>query len=278
MSDKIEELINSLREVLESGKNVDVAEVPFINFNGDIAGKGLIWSGEGNNKQFIFANNPNRFFVSEDIDLAKNKSFSINSINVLNEKELGPTVIKSNLREVGRLKGLNVDGSVSINQYLVYDATTDRLGIGTDQPKATFNILDLNVDIIIGASDLTTAFVGTFNNTDLDIGTDNTSRISVKANGNIVLGNYASGDTKVNVIGSVGINVDNTDPRADLHVNGAIKFNNKLHLSGSASPQDGSFVEGDIVWNNSPKTGNYIGWTCVVAGTPGIWKGFGKIE
>lgn len=278
MSDKIEELINSLREVLESGKNVDVAEVPFINFNGDIAGKGLIWSGEGNNKQFIFANNPNRFFVSEDIDLAKNKSFSINNINVLNEKELGPTIVKSNLREVGRLKGLNVDGSVTINQYLVYDSTTDRLGIGTDQPKATFNILDLNVDIVIGASDLTTAFVGTFNHTDLDIGTDNTSRISIKSNGNIVLGNYASGDTKVNIIGSVGINVDNTDPRADLHVGGAIKFNNKLHLSGSSSPQNGSFVEGDIVWNNNPKTGNYIGWTCVAAGTPGVWKGFGKIE
>ncbi len=278
MSDKIEVLLNSLREVLESGKDVDVSEVPFIKFNGDIAGKGLIWVGNGNNKQFIFIDNPDRFFVSEDLDLAKGRSFSVNNVKVLNEKELGPTVTKSNLREVGRLNGLIVDGSLSINQYLVYDANTDRLGIGTDEPKSAFNILDMNVDLVFGATDPNVGFIGTFNNTDLDLGTDSTSRISIKANGDIVLGNYVSGDVKINVIGSMGINVNNIDPRTKLHVNGPIKFNDKIHLSGTEPPQSGIFNEGDIMWSANPQPGHFVGWICTRAGNPGLWNGFGRIE
>lgn len=275
---KIETLLASLREVLESGKEVDVAEVPFINFKGDIAGKGLLWTGDGNTKQFIFASSPNRFFVSEDIDLARNKSFSINGIGVLNENELGPSVTKSSLREVGRLKGLVVDGSLNINQYMFYDANTDRLGIGTDQPKSAISIADMNIELVLGASNPNTGSIGTFNSADLELVTDNTARITVSATGEITLGNVNNGATKVTVVGSLGINVNSIDPRTSLHVNGAIKFNDKIHLSGSEPPQGGTFTEGDILWNNSPQPGHFIGWVCTRAGNPGLWSGFGRIE
>lgn len=275
---KINSLLELLGEVLSQGSDVNTSEFPYLTIKGDINGKGILWSGQGHNKQFLFNNNPDRFFISEHIDLAKGKSLSINNIKILDEKELGPTVTKSNLREVGHLKGLIVDGSLSVNQYLVYDSVTDRLGLGTDQPKAAVNIIDQNVDIVIGAIDINTALIGTYNYTDLDIGTDNTARISIKAGGNIIIGNPSTGDTKVSIIGSLAINVNNADPRSSLHVNGALKFNDKLHLSGNEPPMSGSFNDGDIVWNNYPQPGKFVGWVCVKSGSPGIWNGFGRIE
>jgi hypothetical protein len=279
MSDqKIESLLTALREVLETGKDVNVAEVPFINFKGDIPGKGLIWSGDGHNKQLIYAANPGRFFVSETIDLAKGKGISVNNVKVIDDTELGSTVTKSNLREVGRLKGLIVDGGLSVNQYLVYDANTDRLGIGTDQPNATLSILDQNIELVFGASEPNVGSMGTFNSADLELVTDNTARLTIGAGGDITLGNPNFGPTKVKIVGTLGVNVSSIDPRTDLHISGAIKFNNKLHLSGSEAPTGGAFNEGDILWNNNPQPGIFIGWVCTRAGNPGLWSGFGRIE
>ena len=275
---KIESLLTALREVLENGQDVNVAEVPFINFKGDIPGKGLIWSGDGYNKQLIYAANPGRFFVSETIDLAKGKAISVNNVKVIDDTELGSTVTKSNLREVGRLKGLIVDGGLSVNQYLVYDATTDRLGIGTDQPNATLSILDQNIELVFGASEPNVGSMGTFNSADLELVTDNTARLTIGAGGDITLGNTNFGPTKVKIVGSLGVNVSSIDPRTDLHVSGAIKFNDKLHLSGSEAPTSGAFNEGDILWNNNPQPGRFIGWVCTRAGNPGLWSGFGRIE
>ena len=39
----------------------------------------------------------------------------------------------------------------------------------------------------------------------------------------------------------------------------------------------GNYVQGDMVWNQSPVAGGYMGWVCVRDGNPGIWKSFGKI-
>lgn len=279
MSDqKIETLLNSLREVLESGKEVDVAEVPFIKFTGDIGGKGLLWVGEGHTKQIVFSSKPDRFFVSENLDIAKEKSISINGLKVLDEKELGNSVVKSNLREVGRLKGLIVDGGISVNQYLFYDANTDRLGLGTDQPKAAISIVDQNIEIVLGASDPNVASIGVFNSADLELVTDSTARLTIEAGGNITLGNPTTGPIKVSVMGSLGINVNSIDPRANLHVNGAIKFNDKIHLSGNKPPEGGVFTEGDVIWNTDPQPGKFVGWVCTRAGNPGLWSGFGRIE
>ena len=274
----IETLLASFRAVLESGQEINAAEVPFIVIKGDIDGKGILWSGLGNNKQFIFATKPDRFFVSETIDLAKGRGVSINNIKVLDERELGPTITKSNLREVGHLKGLIVDGGLSVNQYLVYDANTNRLGLGTDQPKAAVSIVDQNIELMLGSSLPNTAVIGTYNSADLELVTDNTARITIQAGGNIVMGNPATGDTRVTIIGRLGVNVNNPDPRSALHVNGALKFNDKLHLSGDAAPTSGAYNEGDIVWNTRPNPGRFVGWVCILAGNPGQWSGFGRIE
>jgi hypothetical protein len=46
----------------------------------------------------------------------------------------------------------------------------------------------------------------------------------------------------------------------------------------SVIPTTGTWVKGDVVYNSDPDSGEYIGWVCTVAGTPGTWKTFGLIS
>jgi hypothetical protein len=261
-----------------------IADIKFeknepIKFSGDnLYGQGLLWAGSGYTKQFIFSSGPDKFFSSESIDLGKDKNLSINNVVVLNDKELGPSVTKSSLREVGRLKGLIVDGSFSVNQYLFYNGSADRLGLGTEEPNAALAIAEDGIEVLLGTRDSTRGIVGTFASNGLDIITDNKPRISVGAGGNIDLGNTNQLPIKVTVHGTLGINVSTPDTRAELHVAGAIKFNDKIHLSGTTPPQGGNFNVGDIVWNSNPQQRQHVGWVCTVAGNPGIWNAFGEIK
>ncbi|CUY42764.1 hypothetical protein [Serratia marcescens] len=43
-------------------------------------------------------------------------------------------------------------------------------------------------------------------------------------------------------------------------------------------PKNGRFSVGDVIDNSLPQSGSFMGWVCVEAGSPGIWKGFGKID
>lgn len=265
-------------EVKELKADIKFEKNQPIVFGGDnIYGQGLLWTGTDYTKQLIFSSNPDRFFSSESIDLNKGKHLSINNIKVIDEAELGPTVTKSNLREVGRLKGLLVDGSMMVNNYMYYNANVDRLGLGTESPNAAFSILEDNIEVMIGTDSGSKAIFGTFASHPVDIVTDSTARISIAAGGNIELGNKNTSPIQVTVHGSLGIDVKNPDSRAKLHVNGAIRFNDKLHISGTEPPQGGSFNAGDIVWNSNPQQGRYIGWVCIKEGSPGLWCQFGQI-
>jgi hypothetical protein len=241
-----------------------------------IYGKGLIWTGAGGTKQFILSD-PDAFFSTEHIDLLSGKSYMIDRVKVLDLKELGNTVVKSNLKEVGNLKKLTVLGDVNFNNYLFYNSTIDRLGFGTEQPNATFSISDNNVELMLGIKDKNSAEIGTYGYQDVNIVTDNTSRITVSNNGNILLGNKNSPPTQVSIHGKLSIGINQPDPTVDLHVNGSVRFNNKLQTHSDNYPTVGSFNVGDIVWNTEPKIGKPIGWVCVRTGTPGDWSPFGII-
>jgi hypothetical protein len=273
----IDSLAVLLKDIL-AAKNQDtnIVELSYLKFNGDIEGKGLIWTGSGHTKQFVYQ--PGQFFSSESIVLAKDKTFAIDGIEVLSDKALGASVTKSNLREVGKLKGLVIDGGLSVNSYLFFNATADRLGLGTDQPNAAFSIADEGVELVLGSRESTKGGIGTFNSADLELVTDNTARLIIKAGGDIELGNRNNGPIKVTVNGTLGINVGTADPRSSLHVGGAIKFNDTLHLKGRDVPNSGSYNQGDIVWNSNPQPRGFVGWICTKGGNPGMWNPFGEIK
>ncbi len=283
MSDKLtqaaELLSQALREITQENTTVSSDRIVEFNAdkNGSNYGKGIMWKGHGHTRQFIFAKG-DKFVSSESIELLKDQEFRINNNPVLSETQLGTTVVKSNLREVGRLRGLIVDGDLNLNQYLYYNASTDRLGLGIENPNAALSVAEDGVEILIGTSNGSTGKIGTFASNDLDIVTDNTPRISIEGGGNIKLGNKAFGPIQVTVHGKLSVGVKTQDSRADLHVAGAIKFNDRLHQYLNAVPDSGTYDRGSIVWNTEPEVGRCVGWVCVRAGSPGSWMPFGEIK
>jgi hypothetical protein len=240
-------------------------------------GKGVIWSGNGITKQFVLNRDPDRFFSSENIDLDKNHHFSIGNNLVLSGKELGSSVVKSNLQTVGRLKELDVDGSVSINQYLFYNAITDRLGLGIEEPNSAFSVAEDGVEVMLGTRNHSRGIVGTYASNHFDIVAGNTTWISVSPSGNIMLGNTNHAPIQLSVNGSLAIKVAVPDSNVDLHVNGPIRFHGHLHFYAKEIPVSGSYNSGDIVWNTAPTVGNPVGWVCTNSGNPGRWNPFGQI-
>lgn len=249
-----------------------------IVFSGDTSGKGIIWKGKNYNKQFVFNTKPDKFFSSETIDINKGKALTINNIKVIDEYELGPTVTKSSLKEIGRLRNLVVDGSVTINDFFFYNSASDRIGLGTEDPNGALSVAEMGIEVMLGTSDNMKGMVGTFASHGFDIVTDDKARISISPSGNIDLGNSNSNPIKVNLHGKMSVGVNHMDTRADLDVSGPIKFENTLHMKASTPPTGGQFKVGDIVWNSNPQQRKHVGWVCTQSGSPGIWNPFGEIK
>lgn len=281
--DIISKALAEIAETRSTAADVVYNDLRFLEFkakkNESNYGKGLIFTGQGNAKQFVFNAKPDQFFSSESINLDKNKEYLIGGVNVLSSTELGSTVTKSNIREVGRLKGLVVDGSVNINQYLFYNGSVDRLGLGTEAPNAALSIAEGAIEVMVGTIfDTGHGMIGTYASHDLDIVTDDTPRVTIKANGNIDLGNPTKNPIQVAVHGKLSVGVKVPDPGVDLHVNGAVRLNNHLQTYASEPPNAGSYSVGDIVWNSNPRAGAGVGWICTKAGSPGLWNPFGDIK
>ncbi len=279
LTSSIDILSQALKELADL-KNKKFSE-KFLDFHAEPgatnAGRGIIFSGQGSTKQLVYLPDPDRFFSSESLDLAKNKNISIAGVKVLDTTEIGPTVLKSNLREVGRLRGLIVDGSVVIDNYIFYNTSSNRLGLGTNEANAAISVAEMGVEVMLGTSEQSHGIVGTYASTDFDIVTDNIPRLTVKANGNIDLGN-SNKASQVRVHGKLSVGVNNPDPNVDLHVAGPVRINNRLHMYADKPPISGNYSIGDIIWNTDPKQKGFVGWVCTRAGDPGVWNQFGEIR
>jgi hypothetical protein len=284
MSEKIkqaaDQLAESIIELLASADSGTSSAIANIEFNHSPSnsnlGKGILWKGDGTTKQFILSKDS--IFSSETIELAQGKSISINRSVVLSETEIGKTVVKSNLKEVGRLKGLVVDGSININQNLFYNHQSKRFSLGTESPNGSFAISDHGIEFLIDVPEGSRTRIGNYGSHDLELITDNTPWITVGAGGDITLGNKNFGTVSVKVFGKMSVNVKTPDSRADLHIAGALKFSDRIHQYMPAPPQFGNYDKGDIVWNTDPSVGGSVGWVCVRAGSPGSWFPFGEIK
>lgn len=241
------------------------------NDNKTAYGKGLIWPGGDYTKQFLLQERPDRFFSTEAIELRAGKIYMINGQNVLSQDALGTTVVKSNLKKVGLLEKLEVEGSLTVDNYVYYDPNTQRLGLGTESPNGAFSLLSWDHEFVIDPTEDRRFKIGTYTTGGFDIVTDDTARISIEPNGAITLHN------KVVIKDKLGVGVKNFSPDVDITTGGPVRLQGKKFEVGDAAPSDGSYVKGDIVWNSDPKTSSYVGWVCVRAGTPGVWKPFGQI-
>lgn len=255
-------------------------EKQFLEFaspQGESIGTGLMWRGD-RTRQLVFLNNPDRFWLSENVDVPVDKSYLINGVPALSHDALGPQIINSNLQNLGTLNSLSVSGEVNVDNHIFYNPVSQRLSLGIDEGNALFSVFDYvnNVEVIVDGNEQGHGVIGTHNTKGLDIVTDHQTRISISETGHITLGSEYRDSTITRVYGKLAIGVKN--PREQFEVAGNMRMGNRLFSNGNAAPTDGSFQTGDIVWNQTPRPGNHIGWVCTQGGAPGVWKPFGKIE
>ena len=241
-----------------------------------ILGTGLLWHDKIQNKQLIYKTNPDSFFLSENVDIPSEKGYLISGSPVLTFNELGGSVTKSNLRSVGPLDNLTVNGSANIGDFAFFNPDNQRLSLVRDDSNAKFSVYDVihDIEVIIDSDSQGQAKIGTANNRSVNFVSGDQTRIHLGANGTIVLGSE-SRNSIINLNGKIGVNVKNPDQ--DFEVAGNMKFQNKLFTVSDGPPADGSFQRGDIVWNNDPMPSAYIGWVCTLGGSPGRWSPFGLI-
>jgi len=261
-----------VNEISADVRNERTTPLEFKAENKSLGGKGLIWTGADYTKQFVFKHAPDRIWSSEDLDIDREKCYRIDSLPVLNLTSLGDSVTTSNLQSVGTLESLSVNGSVTIDNFVFYDANSQRLGIGTEEPNAILSIKSLDHEFTIDETEDKQFKLGTYTTTGLKVITDDTARLTISAAGDIELKN------KVTVQGKFGVNVNNFGDDADITVAGPVRFQGKKFEVGSDSPSTGNYIQGDIVWNTNPIPTGYVGWICVRSGNPGEWKPFGQIQ
>lgn len=253
------------------------SSLKFVADEKGIYGKGLQWKEEGKStKQFTYRANPDRIWTTESIDVSEAESYLIGGRNVLSLNELGPSVQHSKLTTVGTLKNVSTQGNLSIDEHIFYNSSSESLGIGTDTPNGLLSIASLNAEFIID-TDVNAVKAGAWSSSDFHLVTDNTSRLTVTASGNINVGNKDKNNTKVSIFGNLGIGINNVEDNVSLSTAGPIKVQNKKFESGNDMPTTGTYSKGDIIWNSNPQSTGYVGWICIKEGTPGMWKPFGQI-
>jgi hypothetical protein len=265
-----------VEELTSDVRNERSTPLEFVADENGIYGKGLQWRGSGPTKQFIYRSNPDRLWSSESIDIAADASYSIGNVEVLKVNELGGSVRNSNLVTVGTLQNLRTQGSLTIDDFIFYDDNSQRLGFGTDAPNASVSVTSLDSEFIIDVEDTKTK-IGNWTTDDLEIITDNTARITVRANGKVEFGNSLKNNAQVNVFGKLGVGVNNVSDDVSLATANSIEIAGTKIMTGSSIPDNGTFRRGDIMYNINPAPTGYVGWVCVREGTPGEWKPFGQI-
>lgn len=228
--------------------------------DGDIYGKGLLWTTETSTRQFVLLPKPDRLYSSESIDLATGQSYYINARPVITETALGESIVDSKLSSVGTLTALTVSGEASfLSTVSVSNALRSRsMIIDNGTASLSINGSKLNSN----------------NNVTVAVAEDEVLYADVNE---IIIGNKINARRSVKVHGPLSVGVSNPDPTVDLTVKGNVSFANKKFITGLNAPTTGTYNAGDICWNEVPQTGNYVGWVCINTGAPGVWAPFGAI-
>lgn len=212
----------------------------------ELNGKGITWTCEEGATQLIYRTG-NRLWTSSNIDISSNSSYFIDNIPVISLNALGPTITKSNLRQVGALNALSVIGTASLSGFAYFDENTNRLGLGTTEPSASISIVDNNVEISIGSPANNIASIGTYSNHDFSIITDNTDRITIKHSGEIEIGNEHNKSAVLKVFGSI---------HADSIVSD-IRVERSSSLTFNETTTESVYNKG-LSWNNVDGTSKHL--------------------
>ena len=173
------------------------------NFTGEneseIDGRGLRFTAPNIDSMIVYRAG-GKIWTNSHLDVAAEKSYHIDSTEVLSINKLGPTVTQSSLRQVGTLNKLLVSGDTVLGDFAHFSSDSGRLGINTESPNGELSVITNNIEVIVGSDSVHRAKIGTYTNDHLDIITDDTTRITVTNGGEVVIGDaeYRNGVLRVN--------------------------------------------------------------------------------
>lgn len=193
--------INVEQLVTPNGSLASVGQWQY-NTEPELNGKGFSWTWGAGSVQMVYRTG-GKIWTNGSIDLAPNASYSIDGIPVISTTALGATITESNLNQVGTLQELKVDGDVAIGDLIFFDTVVNRIGIGTEEPNSTFSIVENGVELGFGSPALGLGTIGTYSSHDVSIVSDNLPRITVKASGEVNIGNPNNGNAVLNVYGTI---------------------------------------------------------------------------
>lgn len=121
------------------------------------------------------------------IDVVENPIYA-NGKEVLTENTLGPSIISSNLRKLGRLTELNVGGLAQFNDTLIV-TDTGKIGINTSEPEGALTIWDDDSELTIRRYKKKNMYVGTMRDTDLSLGVNGDIKLDIRKDGTVAM-NY----------------------------------------------------------------------------------------
>jgi hypothetical protein len=205
----------------------------------DLFTKGLSWSWVNGTVHLAYRTN-NRLWTSGNMDIDQHRSYMVDGVPVLSATELSSQVTKSNLKQVGILKSLQVTGDTALAEVAYFNSGLGRMGINTDAPNSTLSIVDNNVEIVVGSPRDGIAELGTYTNSDLEIITDNTPRITIKTGGQVVFGNPATNNADVRIYGTLHVETVVSDNRVDRYQPLEFKTNREQSIYGQGLIWSGS--------------------------------------
>lgn len=170
-----------------------------------------------------FTTRSDSLWTDNNVDLSENHVYKIDNVPVLSYSELGLTITKSNLRQVGTLTTLDVSGNATLGDFAFFNSTVNRIGLGTAEPNSAISILENDVEIGIGSLAYGVASIGTFSNSSLSLTTDNISRILIKNSGEIVIGDELGKNGVVTINGT--LNVTNFVADTRIERTSSLEFN-----------------------------------------------------
>lgn len=217
----VKNLVTDLGDLAKIGSWTVVEEA-------DLNGKGFSWAWGDGGAQLMYKTG-GRIWSSGSFDLQADKSYMIDGVSLLSATELGATVTKSRLREIGTLKNLSVTGDTALAEFAFFNSSFGRLGLNTDEPNGTLSIVENDVEVVISSPDVGRAVIGTYTNHNLELVTDNTTRITVKNSGEVIFGNEQTKTASVTIYGTLNVENIVSDTRIDRY--SSLEFKASKHQS-----------------------------------------------
>jgi cytoskeletal protein CcmA (bactofilin family) len=218
---------------------------------GQLNGQGIHWLTDTADFMLTYRTGA-RLWTNASMDLGANSSYKIDDTDVLTIGELGRTVAKSNLREVGQLKNLTVLGDTHLAGFAAFNGTLGRLGINTENPNSALSVVENDVEVMIGAYRPNVGHIGTHSSDDLALVTDNTTRITLKNNGQVIFGNETTRNADVRIYGTLQVDTVVSDSRIDRYSPLEFKASKDQEIYGQGLQWTGTGSMRQFVMRASP--------------------------